>query len=727
MLSFIRQIKKTVQKVVQYFWPRRREEPRPALTDSPRQDIELGLPLERLEATGERGYALVPQDENLEQLFDDISVWDVMSGLSSMIFTKENTPRIVTATMLTGMGTGLNFLSPYLFGEMFKLLSSEDDSTTIFGLELSRATLLMILVTSHTLSQVLNNLRDQIIVPVTSRNTKKILELSTEHMLRKSLDYHVNTPFTDINYRMQKCFSIPSVCTPMLTQIAPTTVEICIACGVLASRYGLGMGVGLMAMLAAYTGYGALTASTIIESREVAQKTGNAAYENFTTAITQYKVMRDTGKHDYTMKGVSTALENWIQANIRAESLPLQIGQGHFVISRLSMLMTTLFVGLGVKSGQFTVQEFVMLFGYFNQLATLLPGFGLAINQLFAAYPDLKLVFGELAKPDELIDLYPDNHLRIQDKQAPMIEFENISFSYPQHSGEAEKPPIFQNLSFTVLPGQTVALVSESGAGKSTAFNLLKSYYLPSQGCIKINGQDISQVSQRSLENCISLIGQDPNLFKGSVRQNICFGAENPDAVSDDEIWTLARRANLYEFLQSLPKKLQTDVGEAGRALSGGQQQKVAILRGLFKTGSIRLLDEVTAALDSKSATQVMQSIHESSAGKTTLMITHKLTETQAADKILVIDAGRVVAQGTHQELLDNCALYQRLWQAYTSQDASPTSSTSSMLAALGGRQAPVVDSEEYHVSTRVTHRKPEDIHVIEEEDYQDDAAFKMN
>jgi ABC-type multidrug transport system fused ATPase/permease subunit len=208
------------------------------------------------------------------------------------------------------------------------------------------------------------------------------------------------------------------------------------------------------------------------------------------------------------------------------------------------------------------------------------------------------------------------------------------------------------------------------GGGKTTLFNLLYGYYSPSCGTIRINGQDITQVSLKSLQGRISLLGQKPNLFKGSIRANICYGATHPEDVTDDEILRLSQGADLHEFLQSFPEKLETDVGEEGNTLSGGQQQKVAVLRGLLKNSPIRLLDEITASFDSQSATQLLQSILRTSEKITTLMITHKLTEAKLADLIIVLEKGKVIAQGPHAVLVESCPLYQELWNAYMAENS---------------------------------------------------------
>ncbi len=613
-----------------------------------------------------------------------ISTFGMIKNVGSIFFAKENLPRFTTATMLTICNTGMNFLSPYLFGEIVKLLSSDDETTNIAGVEFTRETLILALVSSYSLAQVLPNLRDQIMVPVLSNITKKMVFKSTDHLLKKSLNYHVNTPFPDQVYLIQKSFGVSSVGTPLFSQIAPTMIEIIIACSVLSSRYGIEIGMGLFGLITTYTGYSAFTAKPIIKAREEGLKAGNEAYENFCNAINQYKNMYDFDKYEETIKGVDAALDRMIKADIKGTSRPLQFGVGHIGISRVSMLLGLLYVGLGVRPGKYSVEDFILLTGYLNQLSALLPAFGQAVNQLFASIPDMKFVFNELVKPDEVVDLYPDVKLNIEKDVPPSIEFDDVTFSYPVKPGEQAKPPVFKHLSFKIQPGQKVAFVSESGAGKTTAFNLLYRYYKLDSGTIKINGQDISTVSLKDLRKHIGLIDQKPNLFqdpiRGSgVRANILYGAEHPEQMTDEDIYNLAKQVNLNDFLQSLSDKLNTEVGEDGKKLSGGQQQKVSILRGLFKSAGIRLLDEITAPFDSQSATRVLAGMGSLLENVTCMMITHKLTEVKVADQIIVLDKGKAIACGTHDKLIQSCDLYQKLWKAYLKEESKDQKSMNSV------------------------------------------------
>ena len=593
-----------------------------------------------------------------------MSSWQIARHLGALIFSSENRPRITVGAALTSANIMLNFFSPYILGELIRVLSSENEEETsqILGFEFSKDALICLLVGSYSLSQIIPNLREQVMMGVTSNNMQNVLSNTTRHLLNRSLDYHVNKEFSDHVYLIQKGFSVLSVGNPLLTQVGPTLFEITLACTALSQQYGIEIGGGLLVFLTVFTVYSAKTAPPVIESRKAVLEKGNKLWDQFTSALTRYKTMHDFGKFEETMRVVDASLADMTLSEKNANNLPLKINLGHIAITRVSMLLAALYMGSNRK--RFLVQDFIMVLGYLNQLSSSLPAFGHSINQIIAAKPDLEFVFKALSKPPEIRDLHPEARLRLSDQTAPTITFNNVTFTYPSKIGK--DVPLLQGISFTVPPGQIVALVSRSGEGKTSLFNLLYSYYTPMSGTIEIDGQNIADLSLASLQKNIMLIGQTPNLFKGTIRDNICFGAAHSHLITDEMIWALADETGLFEFLNAFQAKLDTDVGEAGKALSGGQQQKIAILRGLFKKQAvIWLLDEITAALDSKSAKLVLNHIKNSPDNVTILMITHKLAEVaQYSDKVVVIDKGLVVAEGTHEKLLQTCHLYSELWMA---------------------------------------------------------------
>jgi len=602
-----------------------------------------------------------------QSIEDTISAWNVVTSLASIVLSKENYTRLIAASVLTAISSALSYVAPYFLGETINSMM-EKENALVAGYELTPEIMILILMTANTLSQILPNLRDQILAPVTAHSTQKLLTKTTDHQLKKNLDYHSRTLLGDQFYLYHKVFSASNSVTPILNKILPSIFSITMTVALLSARYGTGMGLGVMAGTLGVGGYSALTTKQIINAREAMLTTGRIAWEKISgAAIKQFKNIHDFGKFAHVMKIIEKVTHDAALTEISAITTPLKIGLGHIGIPRLGMLAAALYVNAGIKTNEYTPQDFILLMSFLESLSLQIPSIGQAVNDLFAAYPDLKFVFNELAKTDEIIDHFPEKPLDIKGR----IRFEEVTFAYPNKpDGE---PPLFDKLSFTIEAGETAAFVSQTGGGKSTIFKLLYGYNIPISGKIYIDEQDISQFSLKSLQANIGLVAQSPNLFNDTVRENIKFGSADPDNLSDDQIRELAKLANLDEFLDSLSGKLDTPVGEDGTQLSGGQQQRVAILRGLLKQTPIRLFDEITSALDSITAGKILQGIDKITENQTKLVITHKLTEAQFADKIFVLAKGAVIAHGTHSQLLETCPLYQTLWnEQNTNLDTAP-------------------------------------------------------
>ncbi|AZB44733.1 ABC transporter ATP-binding protein [Bacillus sp. FJAT-42376] len=234
-----------------------------------------------------------------------------------------------------------------------------------------------------------------------------------------------------------------------------------------------------------------------------------------------------------------------------------------------------------------------------------------------------------------------------------VMQFENVHFSY------SEDKPILTDLSFTIAPSKTIALVGPSGGGKTTIFSLIERFYKPVSGSVKIGGQDISTLDLRSWRKQIGYVSQDSPIMSGSIRDNICYGIERE--MADSEVENAARLANAAEFIEKMPDGYETEVGERGVKLSGGQRQRIAIARAILKNPSLLLLDEATSNLDSASEVLVQHALKNLMKGRTTFVIAHRLSTVVDADQILVLENGKLTGQGTHEELLNDHALYRKL------------------------------------------------------------------
>jgi ATP-binding cassette, subfamily B, bacterial len=282
-----------------------------------------------------------------------------------------------------------------------------------------------------------------------------------------------------------------------------------------------------------------------------------------------------------------------------------------------------------------------------------------SLGQLSEVWGEVQSAAGAAERISELLDEKPAiisaPHARAFSKPVEgLVSFKDVAFHYPSRADR----PVLRSVSFTAKPGTVTAIVGPSGAGKTTLFSLLQRFHDPQAGMISIDGQDISDIDLKSLRDAFATVPQDPVIFSGTMAENIRFG--KPDA-TDDEVKAAAKAARVDEFVNTFSKGYDTELGERGVTLSGGQRQRVAIARAILRNAPILLLDEATSALDAESESLVQQALESLTKGRTTLVIAHRLATVRNADRIIVLDQGKVQAQGTHAELMKKSPLYARL------------------------------------------------------------------
>jgi ATP-binding cassette, subfamily B, heavy metal transporter len=326
------------------------------------------------------------------------------------------------------------------------------------------------------------------------------------------------------------------------------------------------------------------------------------------------------------------------------------LNAGQAVIFTIGLTAAMALCALGIKQGTNTVGDFVMINAMMIQLYTPLNFMGMVYREIKQAVIDIEIMFSLLARKPEIADSPAAQPLRVR---RGTIQFENVSFSYEPAR------PILTNLSFEVGAGRTVAIVGPSGAGKSTISRLLFRFYDLTGGRILIDGQDIRDVTQTSLRAAIGMVPQDTVLFNDTIRYNIRYGRWD---ASDAEVEEAARQAQIDDFIRNAPRGYETEVGERGLKLSGGEKQRVAIARTILKSPSILLLDEATSALDSHTERDIQDELDRVAENRTTLVIAHRLSTIVNADEILVLDRGAIIERGTHPELLSIDGLYASMW-----------------------------------------------------------------
>lgn len=528
-------------------------------------------------------------------------------------------------------------------------------------------------------SDAFGELRDVLFVRV-GQGAMRVLALSTfRHLHALSLRFHLERRTGGLNRAIERGIKgIDFLLRFTLFNILPTLLEIVLVAGVLLFKFNVWFALAVVTALAGYAAFTFSVTEWRLKYRREMNEQDNRANTKAVDSLLNYETVKYFGNEAHEARRYDGALEAYQSAAIKSQKTlsVLNVGQGAIVAIGLIVVMAM--AGQGVVSGQLTVGDFVLVNALVMQVFMPLDFLGFVYREIKQSLVDMEFMFRLMRENAEVEDR-PD----AADLQAGggEVTFDHVNFHYDANR------PILKDVSFRVPPGRTVAIVGPSGAGKSTISRILFRFYDISGGRVLIDGQDIRAVTQGSLRAAIGVVPQDTVLFNDTIGYNIRYG--RPDA-SDAEVEEAARLARIHDFVMSLPKRYDTMVGERGLKLSGGEKQRVAIARTILKNPRILLLDEATSALDTHTEREIQTSLKEVSAGRTTLVIAHRLSTVVDADEILVMDAGRIVERGTHGVLLALDGVYAAMWRRQ--QEAA---AAREKLAELGGSPGEPVELRE--------------------------------
>ncbi|SFC64349.1 ATP-binding cassette, subfamily B [Halobiforma haloterrestris] len=384
------------------------------------------------------------------------------------------------------------------------------------------------------------------------------------------------------------------------------------------------------------------------------------------------QVIKSSTTEEYESERVDDVSRDYFDANWDAIETRIKFFPGLRVIAGIGFVVTFLVGGLwvfqgppGPFTGTLSEGEFVVFILYTQRFIWPMAQFGQIINMYQRARASSARMFGLMDEPSRVAETPDATDLEVREGR---VEYDHVTFGYGGREGSdrsdreadgADDEVIVEDIDFTVSGGETLALVGPTGAGKSTVLKLLLRMYDVDQGAIRIDGQDIRKVTLESLRESIGYVSQDTFLFYGTVEENIKYGSFDADR---EDVIEAAKMAEAHEFIQNLPEGYDTEVGERGVKLSGGQRQRISIARAILKDPDILVLDEATSDVDTETEMLIQRSIDELAADRTTFAIAHRLSTIKDADQILVLEDGRIVERGQHEELLENGGLYSHLW-----------------------------------------------------------------
>ena len=555
--------------------------------------------------------------------------------------------RVVVAVLFLVAAKGVNVAVPIFYKHAVDLLTPGS------GAQLVAVPIMLVVAygVARVLAQAFGELRDALFAKVAQRAIRQAGLRTFEHLHRLSLRFHLDRRTGAISRAIERgTKGIEFVLNFMLFNILPTLLEILLVCGILWSLYGIWYALVTFVCIGGYITWTLVVTEWRTKFRRVMNETDSEAHTKAVDSLLNFETVKYFGNEAHEARRFDSSLQAYEAAAVKSKvSLSLlNVGQGSIIGVGLIALM--LMAGNGVVKGTMTIGDFVLVNAYLVQLFMPLNFLGFVYREIKRSLTDMESMFALLDERAEIAD-NPDARPLAADSGE--IVFDDVSFAYDP------RRPVLADVSFTVPPGKTVAIVGASGAGKSTISRLLYRFYDATSGKISIDGQDIREVTQDSLRAAIGIVPQDTVLFNDTIFYNIAYG--RPGA-PPSEIERAAKLARIHDFVVGLPDGYDSTVGERGLKLSGGEKQRVAIARTILKAPRILLFDEATSALDTHTEKEIQASLREVSAGRTTLIIAHRLSTVVDADEILVLDDGRIVERGRHAQLLALDGHYADMW-----------------------------------------------------------------
>jgi ATP-binding cassette, subfamily B, heavy metal transporter len=494
-------------------------------------------------------------------------------------------------------------------------------------------------------------LRDMVFAKVTQHAIRRIALQVFRHLHGLSLRFHLERQTGGVSRDIERgTRAIETLMRFTLFSIVPTLLEIGLVSIILLVKYDIWFSVVTLGTLVAYIGLTISVTEWRTKFRRTMNEMDSKANTRAIDSLINYETVKYFGNEEFESKRYDENLQKWEKASVSSQTslAGLNAGQSFIIAFGVTALMSL--AANGVVKGTMTLGDLVLVNAFLIQLYIPLNFLGVIYREIKQSLADMEKMFTLMRQNKEIQDSPDAIPLSIE---GAAVRFDNVDFSYET------KRQILAGVSFDIPAGKRVAVVGTSGAGKSTLSRLLFRFYDVNAGRILIDGQDIRGVKQQSLRAAIGIVPQDTVLFNDTIYYNIAYGNTN---ATREQVIAAAESAHIREFIESLPDKYDTMVGERGLKLSGGEKQRVAIARTLLKNPHILIFDEATSALDSKTEKIIQAELRDIAANRTTLVIAHRLSTIVDADEILVMEHGQIVERGGHHALLLRNGVYAQMW-----------------------------------------------------------------
>lgn len=505
-------------------------------------------------------------------------------------------------------------------------------------------------------ASLFTELREALFARVTQNAVRKVALQVFEHLHSLALSFHLGRQTGGVSRDIERgTRGIQSLISYSLYSILPTLIEFCLVLGYFAYSYDIWFAAITLVALVLYIGFTISVTEWRTHFRRTMNEMDSKANQKAIDSLLNFETVKYFGNEAFEAKRYDENLVRYQVAAVKSQKSLAMLNLGQQTIIAIGLVMILWRATIGVVNGSMTLGDLVLVNTLMIQLYVPLNFLGVIYREIKQSLTDMDRMFSLLNTEKEIADSPTAEALRVIDySHGPEVRFERVSFHYNP------KREILRNISFTIPAGTITAVVGQSGAGKSTLARLLFRFYDIQSGRILMDGQNIQEVTQASLRKAIGIVPQDTVLFNDSIAYNIAYG--NPTA-SIDEVQEAARAAQIDDFIKHLPDGYDTQVGERGLKLSGGEKQRVAIARTLLKKPALLIFDEATSALDSRTERAFQEELLSLAKNRSTLIIAHRLSTIVHADQILVMHHGEIVERGTHAQLLLANGRYAEMWQ----------------------------------------------------------------
>ncbi|KFI30950.1 ABCB family ABC transporter ATP-binding protein/permease [Paenirhodobacter enshiensis] len=565
--------------------------------------------------------------------------------------------RVVLAMLLLIAAKAISVMTPFVYKAAVDALAGQGRGDG-WAIGVGAVGLTVAYGLARLASVAFGELRDAVFVRVAQRALRKLALRTFRHMHALSMRYHITRRTGGLSRIIERGVKgVEFLLRFMLFSVGPLILELSLVTIIFAWVFDWRYALAVVVTIWLYVWFTFKVTEWRVAIRRRMNEADTAANQKAIDSLLNFETVKYFGAEAREARRYDESMQVYESAAVRTgQSLAfLNFGQGLIITAGLVVVMVM--AAMEVQSGKLTVGDFVMVQAYMIQITLPLGFLGTVYREIRQALVDMGEMFDLLDQPAEISDRADARPLKVTGGE---VVLDHVGFGYT-----AERP-ILRDVSLTIPAGHTLALVGSSGSGKSTIGRLLFRFYDVTAGAIRIDGQDLRDVTQDSLHDAIGVVPQDTVLFNDTIRYNIAYGR---DGATEDEVIAAAKAAKIHDFVMSLPEGYDTTVGERGLKLSGGEKQRVGIARTLLKNPPILLLDEATSALDTQTERDIQDSLRAMGEGRTVITIAHRLSTIADADCIVVLQKGQIAEQGRHDELLAKGGRYAAMWAAQQAED----------------------------------------------------------